>query len=85
MRKILKTIGTIAAIGTMVIGSYFVGASQAEKIEVIPEGYVNTESQEFYENYIDMREVTDFSANDNGLQLYLEDGSGYYYERQRKI
>ena len=81
MRKILKTIGTIAAIGTMVIGSYFVGASQAEKIEVIPEGYVNTESQEFYENYIDMREVTDFSVNDNALQLYLEDGSGYYYER----
>lgn len=81
MRKILKTIGTIAVIGTMVIGSYFVGTSQAEKVEVIPDGYVNTESQEFYENYIDMREVTDFSANDNGLQLYLEDGSGYYYER----
>ena len=81
MRKILKTIGTIAAIGTMIIGSYFVGASQAEKVEVSPDGYVNTESQEFYENYIDMREVTDFSVNDNALQLYLEDGSGYYYER----
>lgn len=38
-------------------------------------------TEEFYNNYIDMRKVTDFTANDNSLQLYLEDGSGYYWER----
>ena len=32
------------------------------------------------ENYIDMRKVCDFSANENSLYLYLNDGTGFYYE-----
>ena len=32
-------------------------------------------------NYIDMRQVTDFESTETGLYLYLEDGSGYYWER----
>ena len=38
-------------------------------------------TEEFYNNYIDMRQVTDFETSENGLYLYLEDGSGYYWER----
>lgn len=38
-------------------------------------------TEEFYNNYIDMRQVTDFETSENGLYLYLDDGSGYYWER----
>lgn len=85
-RKILVVvIGLIA-----LIGAYSLGATQEktvvktevikEKIEVVPEGYINTTSEEFINNYIDMRTVVDFKSND-GLQIYCVDGSGYYWER----
>lgn len=31
-------------------------------------------------NYIDMSCVTEYSGTDAGLQLYFEDGTGYYLE-----
>lgn len=34
----------------------------------------------FRENFVDMRNVVDFSATESGLQLYFEDGTGYYIE-----
>lgn len=49
--------------------------------EVIPEGYINTSSKEFFDNYIDMSTVTDFIATETGLQLYTNDGNGYYWEK----
>lgn len=33
------------------------------------------------EAMVNMEAVTDFQANENSLQLYLADGSGYYWER----
>lgn len=51
-----------------------------EKIDVVPEGYIDTTSEEFINNYIDMRTVVDYESN-NGLQIYCADGSGYYWER----
>nr|DAZ80826.1 MAG TPA: hypothetical protein [Caudoviricetes sp.] len=30
---------------------------------------------------IDISKVTDFTATESKLQIYLEDGSGYYWER----
>lgn len=47
----------------------------------IPENYINMESEEFHENFIDMREVVDFSATEKGLAIYLENGEWYYWER----
>lgn len=89
MKKSIKTIGTIAVIGAMLAGAYILGTTQAETIteikeiekvvEVVPEGYIDTNSEEFTENYVDMRKVVYFEVVD-GLQLYLEDGSGYYWE-----
>lgn len=91
-----KTIRTIATIG-MIIGAYLLGTSQAEIItevqtvtqvqeveklvEVIPNGYIDTNSDDFYNNFIDMRDVVDFVANGDSLQLYLYDGNYYYWER----
>ncbi len=80
MRKNIGKIIAYASIGTMFIGSYFFGTTQAktEKIPYIPDGYIDTKSDEFLENYVDMRKVVCWEAND-GLQLYYDDGSGYYY------
>lgn len=89
MKKTIKTIGTIAAIGILSLGAYLLGTTQAETVteikevekvvEVVPNGYINTKSKEFTENYVDMRKVVYFEVVD-GLQLYLENGSGYYWE-----
>ena len=47
------------------------------------ENSINKNSIEFRNNYIDMREVTDFqiSEDGNGITLYTENGEGYYWER----
>lgn len=39
------------------------------------------ETESFKEHFIDMQSVVDFEVNENGLQLYFADGSGYYWER----
>lgn len=55
---------------------------EVEKIvEVIPDNYINTTSYDFYNNYIDMCKVIDFSTTENGLYLYTQDGNGYYWEK----
>lgn len=89
MKRIIKTIGIIATMGIIAVGAYLLGTTQAEiktevrtvtEIrEVISDGYIDTKSKEFKENYVDMRKVTYFEVED-GLQLYYEDGSGYYWE-----
>ena len=39
------------------------------------------ETEAFKEHFIDMQSVVDFEVNENGLQLYFADGSGYYWEK----
>ena len=69
------------------ISAYFVGTTQAETetvtetIKVIPDGYINTNSEEFQNDYINMNDVVDFKTTDSGLMLYTNDGNGYYWER----
>lgn len=95
MKRTIKTISIIATMGVMLVCAYLLGTTQAETItevqtvtevkevekivEVIPDGYINTKSEEFTENYVDMRKVVYFEVVD-GLQLYYEDGTGYYWE-----
>lgn len=91
-KRVLKnTIGKIVIMGTMIAVSYGAGIHHSNVlenkeddsriIEAIPNGYINAESKEFQKYYVDMREVIDFMASDDGLQLYYEDGSGYWWER----
>lgn len=138
MRKTIKTIVKISAIGIVLATAYKIGTTQAETVietqkvvdtvEVIPDGYIplneaiplsdvacyfidgydypclelkdvatqynadNTrsyadilselpnETADFQENFVDMRSVVDFAVAGNGLQLYFEDGTGYYLE-----
>ena len=36
---------------------------------------------EYQNDFVDMKQVTDFTATENSLQLYTADGNGYYWER----
>jgi hypothetical protein len=87
MKRTVKTIGVIAIMGIMLTGAYLLGTTQADTItlekivEIVPDGYIDSTSEDFYNNYLDMRSVTDFDTDGNGLQLYCNDGSGYYWER----
>ena len=86
MKKSVRTIGTTATMGIMMILSYLLGTTQAETItevqtvteikEVIPDGYIRLD-----DSIVDMNTVIDFSATEYGLQLYFADGTGYYIER----
>lgn len=90
MKRTIKTIGIIATIGIMLVLAFWLGTTQAETVteikevekvvEVVPNGYINMYSDEFKENYVDMREVVYFEVLDEGLQLYFMDGSGYWLE-----
>lgn len=42
---------------------------------------LSNETEDFQEHYIDIRTVVGYEATGYGLQLYCEDGSGYYIER----
>lgn len=83
-----RIIGKIIIVGAMMAMSFCSGMRHAEKIvdrtekiiEVVPEGYINAESEEFLDNYVDMRQVVDFVGSEEGLQLYFADGTGYYWE-----
>ena len=91
MKKSIKTIGIIATMGIMFVLAFWFGTTQAKTIteieevekivEVVPNGYIDMYSDEFRENFIDMRDVVYFESSDDGLQLYFVDGSGYWWER----
>lgn len=76
-----KKLLLVALFATTTISAYFLGTTQSETTETIPDSYINTESEEFFNNYVDMRTVSDFKATENGLMLYTVDGNGYYWER----
>lgn len=46
----------------------------------VPDGFIDITSDEFTENYIDLRTVTGYSGTATGLMLYTEDGNGYFLE-----
>ena len=77
---------TIYRLRFLLVSAYLLGTTHSETvtenqtIEVVPDGYIDMNSDEFINNYVDMRQVTDWDASDDGLQLYCEDGSGYWLE-----
>lgn len=86
MKRTIKTIGIIATMGVMLVCAYLFGTTQAETIteiqtvtetrEVIPDGYIPLN-----DDIVNMDSVIDFSTTEYGLQLYFEDGTGYFLER----
>lgn len=51
-------------------------ASYTDLLKDIP-----NETEAYKNNMVNMSKVTDFSATETSLQIYLDDGSGYYWER----
>ena len=51
-------------------------ASYTDVLKDIP-----NETMTYRNNMIDISNITDFTATESKLQIYLEDGSGYYWER----
>ena len=96
MKKTFKAIGIIATMGILLVSSYLLGTTQTgtiteiqtvtetkeieKPVEVVPDGFIDTRPEEFQDNYIDMRSVVDFDVSEYGLQLYCEDGTGYWLE-----
>ena len=76
MERMIKLLGTVAIMGVMLFAGFTLGRYSASA-----SAYVDTGSEEFQNNFIDMRKVTDYSATNTGLYIYLGDGSGYYWER----
>ena len=78
-----KKILTAVMVSVVAASSFMLGANQTKKEmeETISKQYVNTTLYEFYNNYIDMREVTDFKATETELYLYTSDGSEYSWNR----
>ena len=68
MKKIIRTIATV---GMITICICLFGSMKASAAEPSPQ----------HESLIDMAQVTDFVANDDHLQLYFTDGTGYYWEK----
>ena len=89
----MKMIRKGILIAGLLTSAYLLGTCQAKTetitevkeakkvVEVVPDGYINMASEEFCNNYVNMEQVTDFKATENGLQLYLNDGTGYFWER----
>ncbi len=74
-RKII----TAAVLLSVTTGTYFLGTLHTGNRKV-PDNYIDTASKEFYNNYVDMGQVTGFDINNGSLYLYLKNGEGYYLE-----
>lgn len=91
MKKNITRIGTIATMIILLYCAYWLGFTRSELMtevkaveavaDVMIDNYIDTRSEEYFNNYIDMRTVIDFEATEHGLQLYTVDGNGYYWER----
>lgn len=53
--------------------------SYVDIMEALPD-----ETEDCQNNFVDMQSVVDFYATENGLQLYFEDGTGYYNRNRLK-
>ena len=70
-----RTIKTIATIGFIVICALLFGNMKVSAAEPTPEP----------DTIIDMTQVTGFIVNGDSLQLYFNDGTGYYWEKENTV
>jgi len=69
MKRISETtITTIATLAFLIICAYLFGSMEVNAAEPT------------LESIIDMTQITDFVVNESNLQLYFNDGTGYYWE-----
>lgn len=76
---------TITVMGAMLIGSYFLGATQTKTVTEVKTIEKERLVEVIPDNYINMEDVSSFTTNGNSLQLNLNDGTGYYWEGENTI
>lgn len=97
MKRTTKDIIFLIVVSVMLFCAYQLGTTQAKAeaketvktVEVIPEGYISIKdciplediTEEYKENYIDLRTVTGFKVNGNNLWIYTDDGNSYLIEK----
>ena len=69
---ITVTIKVITTLAFIMISAYLFETIKVNAAEPTPESKS--------ESIIDMTQITDFVANESNLQLYFNDGTGYYWE-----
>ena len=74
-RTMKTTIKTIATIGFVMICALLFGKMKVSAAEPTPEP----------DTIIDMTKVTWFVVNGDSLQLYFNDGTGYYWEHENMV
>lgn len=79
VRNIWKWIRTIAGMGIMLTAAYWIGRMQMDHADC-KAAAMGSHSEDSLD-IIDMRDVVDYRVTEYGLQLYLNDGTGYYWER----
>ena len=89
MKKSVNIFGVIGVIGVITLllgGAYYLGTTQSktivekEIVEEIPEGYVNTYSQGFKENYIDTNSIESVLETKDGFQICANDGNIFSFD-----
>ena len=70
MERIIRTISTIAAVGIILMCVCLFDSVQAKAAESAGQ------------TVIDIDTVIDYVANDDSLQIYFNDGTGYYWEKE---
>lgn len=78
-----KKVLEIILISAISVCSFMLGEHKTEKemVRASSDRYIDTTTDEFFNNYIDMRKVVDFKATEDGLHLYTNDENEYYWER----
>ena len=74
-KKIIITVLALITVSIIIVDAYLLGKTQT------PNNYINMHSSEFINNFIDMREISDFTATETDLQIYLKDGNVYFWEK----
>ena len=85
----LLTVGTVAYCIGIIDGTEATATEEIDSVvieketDIVTDGFIDINSEEFKENYIDSRTVTGYSGTDTGVQLYTSDGNGFYIEVDR--
>ncbi len=79
MKKEIAYALTLAAVS---IAAFLIENTQGKPVS---DSYINTESVEFHRNYIDMRDVIDFTLTGNTLRIYTSEGNEYVWEDKWNI
>ena len=68
MKRMIKLLGMLAIMGVMLFAGFALGRYSAGS-----SACVDTRSEEFQNNFVDMRKVSDYSATDTGLFILKMD------------